>query len=321
MAAKQSSSFYAVVPGTPRLGPATPGPGVVGHGAAAIPAASFALSSSHPFVVLRPPPGAYSTSDTGIFRMNGRPYWVHGLLGRGGFGEVFKVEMLLPEGLEVAFSENGDIEIDDEDGCVLVRQKQMVAEREPQETDRLPPADATDLSSTFPLPPSWSTFGDASIAPDDEARWTEQDDLQELGGQDDDDGQATSSVPTTTQRLDPRSPAGHFVYSSGVFLALKMQIARSAKELALLVKEVENLCFLKGEQGVVQIIDHAVDDEFLKLGILMELGVGSFFGGENLTSLLGLLTFRIHSMPARLCRAHECSMLSTSRCCFLNVLP
>ena len=210
--------------------------------------------------------------------MNDRPYWVHGPLGKGGFGEVFKVEVLLPAGLEVAFSESGDIEIDEDDGCMMVRPKQTAAEREPQETDGLPPADATDLSSTFPLPPSWSTFGDASLAPDDEARRTEQDDLQELGGQD--HGQATSSVPTTTQRLDPRSPAGPFVYSSGVFLALKMQAARNAKELALLVEEVENLRFLKGEQGVVQIKDHAVNNEFLKLNILMELGVGSFRGRE-----------------------------------------
>ena len=302
MAAKHSSSFYAVVPGTPLLGPAPTPAGLVGHGGAArIPAAPFVLRPP-------PPPGAYSASDTRIFRMNGRPYWVHGLLGKGGFGEVFNVEMLLPEGLEVAFSENGDIEIDDEDGCVLVRQKQMVAEREPQETDRLPPADATDLSSTFPLPPSWSTFGDASPAPDDKARRTEQDDLQELGGQD--HGRATSSVrPTTTQRLDPRSPAGHFVYSSGVFLALKMQIARSAKELALLEKEVENLRFLKGDQGVVQIIDHAVNNEFLKLGILMELGVGSIFRRREFDDIPGFVSKRASQvadhMTVRCCRRRD----------------
>ena len=269
-----------MMPRPPRLGPAaTPVGVVVGHGGAAIvPAPSFALSSSPPLAP-RPPPGAYSTSDTRIFRMNGRPFWVHGPLGKGGFGEVFKVEVLLPAGLEVAFSENGDIEIDEEDGCMLVRPKQTAAEaREPQETDGLPPADATDLSSTFPLPPSWSTFGDASLAPDDEARRTEQGDLQELGEQD--HGQTTSSVPTTTQRLDPPSPTGHFVYSSGVFLALKMQTSRSAKQLALLVEEVENLRFLKGEEGVVQIKDHAVDNVFLKLNILMELGVGSFRGRE-----------------------------------------
>ena len=281
-------------PCPPRVGPApTPVGVVVGHGDAAIVSApSFVLSSSPP-LALHPPPGAYSTSDMRIFQMNGRPYWVHGPLGKGGCGEVFKVEVLLPAGLEVAFSENGDIEIDEEDGCMLVRPKQTAAEPgEPQETDQLPPADATDLSSTFPLPPSWSTFGewstfgDVSLSPEDDARRTEQDDLQELGGQD--HGQATSSVPPTTlQRLDHRSPTGHFVYSSGVFLALKMQSARSAKELALLVEEVENLRFLKGEQGVIQIKDHAVDNVFLRLSILMELGVGSgsrsFFGEENLT--------------------------------------
>ena len=277
MAAKHPPSLIhpMLAPRSPRLGPApTPAGEVLGHGGAAIvPAPSFALSSSPP-LALRPPPGAYSIYDMRLFRMNGRPYWVHGPLGKGGFGEVFKVEVLLPAGLEVAFSENGDIQIDEDDGCMLVRPKQTAAEtREPQETDRFPSVDTADLSLTFPFPPSWSTFGgDVSLAPEDEVR-RKEDDLQELGEQD--HGQTTSSLPTTTQRLDPHSPTGHFVYSSGVFLALKMQSARSAKELALLVEEVENLRFLQGEEGVVQIKDHAVDNVFLKLNILMELGVGS----------------------------------------------
>ena len=280
MAAKHPPSLiHPMVPRSPRFGPApTPVAGVVvGNGGAAIvPAPSFALSSSPP-LALRPPPGAYSIYDMRLFRMNGRPYWVHGPLGKGGFGEVFKVEVLLPAGLEVAFSEKGDIEIDEEDGCMFVKPK-AVEPLEPQETDRLPPVDVSDLSETFPLPPSWSTFGDVSLAPDDEVRRKEQDDLQELGEQD--RSQATPSVPTTTQKLDSRSPTGGFVYSSGAFLALKMQTARSAKELAMLVEEVENLRFLKGEEGVVQIKDHAVDNVFLKLNILMELGVGSFRGRE-----------------------------------------
>ena len=286
--AKQSSFDHPMLPppGPPRLKPApTPGD-VVGHdGGASIPAAPFALSSSSPPLALLPPPGAYSTSDTRIFRMNGRLYWVHGLLGRGGFGEVFAVEMLLPEGLEVAFSENGDIETDDEDRCLVLRPKQTVSEHGPQETDRLPSSGAVDSPETFPCPTSWSTFGDASLAPQDETMvfFRKESDglLQEAGGED--HGQTISSVPTPTQRPETPPPATHFVYSSGVFLALKTQSPRSTEMLDLLVKEVENLRFLKGDQGVVQIIDYAVDYEFLQLNILMELGVASFSGGENLT--------------------------------------
>ena len=46
----------------------------------------------------------------------------------------------------------------------------------------------------------------------------------------------------------------------------------------MLVKEVENLRFLAGEQGVVQIVDHAVCYKFLRLDFVMELGVGLFYG-------------------------------------------
>ena len=288
MVAKQPPFHHPMlpVPGTPRFRPAPPPADFVGHGGVSTPAAAFALSSP----AFLPPPGAYSTADPRIFRVNGRPYWVHGLLGRGGYGEVCAVEMLLPDGLEVAFSENGDIEIDNEDGCLVLRPKQMVSEREPQETGRLPPA----VDSSFPHPPSWSTFGDASLASEEST--THDDLVQEPHGED--HGQTIASVPT--------SPTEHFVYSSGVFLALKTQCAQNAKVLGLLVKEVENLRFLKGNQGVVQIIDYAVDYEFLKLYILMELGVAFFCGGENLTMLWMFLVPCILSIPFLLLLKKRC---------------
>ena len=234
--------------------------------------------------------------------------------------------MLLPSGVEVAFSKNGDIQIDEE-GCVLVREKELANNggeageggaggratsgvREPllpadssiASAGQLLPAEAMELASRFPSPPSWSTFGVPLAPEDDQVRRKEQDDLQESGAGLD-HGQTPAPTMTSTKRpspeqegsddatciaakasgpssgsTDPRPLTGHFVYGSGVFLALKTQDARSAKQLALLVKEVENLRFLSGEQGVVQIIDHAVCYKFLKLNILMELGVGSFFG-------------------------------------------
>ena len=222
--AAQHSSFHVVrVPKSPRFGP-DPTP-VANHGRRPVQVAPTILPSTSPFA-LSPvaPPGAYSVTDTRITWMNGRPYLVHGLLGKGGFGEVFSVEMLLPVGLEVVFSENGDIEID-EKGCVSVTTKQK------------------------------PEFGSSN----------------------------------TDLRPPPAEPL-HFVYSSGVFLALKTQSARSAKELALLVKEVENLRFLTGEQGVVQIIDFAVSFQFLRLNFIMELGVGSFFWGKNFSDLPGLIS-------------------------------
>ena len=71
-----------------------------------------------------PPPDCYATTDPGIYWLNSRPYWVHRLLGKGGFGEVHEVEMLLPRGLEVDWDEKGDLSFD-EGGCVAVRQSSV----------------------------------------------------------------------------------------------------------------------------------------------------------------------------------------------------
>ena len=49
----------------------------------------------------------WSATDPRIFWLNKRPYWVHRLLGKGGFGEVHEVEMLLPTGLEVEWCKDG----------------------------------------------------------------------------------------------------------------------------------------------------------------------------------------------------------------------
>lgn len=37
-----------------------------------------------------------------IFWMNCRPFWIHNVIGSGGFGTVYKVELLVPAGLEVS---------------------------------------------------------------------------------------------------------------------------------------------------------------------------------------------------------------------------
>lgn len=50
--------------------------------------------------------------------LNQRPYFVHQFIGRGGFAEVYKAELLIPEGMEVLLDEHGEPEIDPETGCL-----------------------------------------------------------------------------------------------------------------------------------------------------------------------------------------------------------
>ena len=66
----------------------------------------------------------YDVTDCQLFWMNKRPYLVHGSVGKGAFGEVYKVEMMLPVGMEVrrhadagAGRQTGDLVLE-EDGKV-----------------------------------------------------------------------------------------------------------------------------------------------------------------------------------------------------------
>ena len=61
----------------------------------------------------------YSSKDTSIFWLNSRPFWLHGVLGTGGFATVFKVEMLVPKGFRAGRDGNGDL-IFNEGGFVAV---------------------------------------------------------------------------------------------------------------------------------------------------------------------------------------------------------
>ena len=67
------------------------------------------------------PPRACDVTDPEIFWLNSRPYLLQCSVGKGGFGEVHRVEMMLPLGMEVRRNPKTGAFVLDEDGRVCVR--------------------------------------------------------------------------------------------------------------------------------------------------------------------------------------------------------
>ena len=113
-------------PGAPRVRPvhrSLARPGVVARGPAP------ALSP--------PPPGAYDATDPQLFWMNNRPFLLHRRVGKGGFGEVYRAEMMLPPDTEVSRDPTTGAFILDKDGRVEVHRRDRAAgpEEDPLPTE------------------------------------------------------------------------------------------------------------------------------------------------------------------------------------------
>ena len=122
------------------------------------------IPPAHPFapavVALPPPPGAYDVTDPQLFWMNDRPFWLHRLVGRGGFGQVYRAEMLLPPGMEVSRDPATGGFITDEAGRIEIGRQQRTPD------DPLP-TDVTSSPSGPALPPSAESIENIG-APDEE---------------------------------------------------------------------------------------------------------------------------------------------------------
>ena len=57
--------------------------------------------------------------------LNQRPYFVHRFVGRGGFAEVFKVELCVPQGTKLLLDEDGEPMVDPETGCLELEEEVM----------------------------------------------------------------------------------------------------------------------------------------------------------------------------------------------------
>ena len=110
-------------------------PGVVGG-----PVHPFAFHAATP----PRPPGAYDVTDPQLFWMNHRPFLLHRSVGKGGFGEVYRAEMLLPPGLEVSRNPTTGGFITDGAGRIEVGRHQRAPE------DPLPTEDGSSPSGPAP---------------------------------------------------------------------------------------------------------------------------------------------------------------------------
>ena len=234
-----------------------------------------------------PHPDARSTTDPELFWLNRRPFLIHTSCGKGAFGDVFKVEMMVPLGYEVARDADG-FPVFEENGLVAVRPS---SSEEPPTHGRTsihgawspedaggPPGGAAGHpgaagssyantgvsyeSSSFLFPSNG-----ASSWNDEEAQALAALELSEnspeamsffkVSG-------AEAGAPTTVvDRPEPEDVAhdfivdqAQFVVGCGVFFALKIQAAQTDQMMKFFTQEIENLRALQGhgaEDHIIQI--------------------------------------------------------------------
>ena len=132
---------------------------------AGIPPAQLFLPGIVPLNPVRPPRpvGAYDGTDPQLFWMNNRPFVLHRSIGRGGFGEVYRAEMLLPPGLEVNRDPTTGGFITDEAGRIeVVRQA-----RTPEDPLR---TEATSSPSGPAPPPSAESTENIDVSDEEVAK-------------------------------------------------------------------------------------------------------------------------------------------------------
>ena len=98
---------------------------------------------AHPFLPRNPPspPGAYDATDPQLFWMNNRPFFLHRSIGKGGFGEVYRAEMLLPPGMDVGRNPTTGGFISDGVGRIEVVRQQRASDEPVPTGDSSPPSD------------------------------------------------------------------------------------------------------------------------------------------------------------------------------------
>ena len=357
----------------------------------------------------------HMATDSNIFWLNDRPYWIHDVIGTGGFGHVYKVEMLLPAGFRVHRDVLGNL-CTDANGLVylqavevetssstgrspalmappttLLRQGRSNSPLEknprslrqgrstPEEfaaaldarlrQGRSTPeefAAAVDAVSRCTLSqqapatmgffsdhssapvPQWSTPGRSLAVPVPPVRTTTNLPCSAAPSRENQLPPPGTILPPNNHCLVPEPPSTapafpscqpgdprsallhddrfprpdpvtdlftvtdrHFLYPSGVFFALKIQVGRNKNQTSSFAKEVEQLMKLTGNDSIVQIRDKGVSACGKNVMILMELAASDLFSFlKSANSLKVEEIVRIWSATVKaLDAAHNCDII------------
>ena len=313
----------------------------------------------------QPLPARYEVTDGNLFWLNSRPYAIHECIGKGGFGEVHRVELLVPFGMEVQRDLETRAIVIDDDGKVCVRLAEMgrrlwttrsLDDEVDVETtgsldDEEPTDDAETTGSLDDEEPTGSLYArffrtsgvggrglsacvdvaeevrkalSLSHAPETMNFCTDgaverilNPERRSSGGGAVVTGAVNENNPATpaAATADPFAVVpGRFVYGSGAFFGLKLQSARSLRQLEEFKKEAENLEKLRNQTNIVQIRDHSILRSSLHVVILMELAacdLQTLFEHVSSSSGMGVLaTFSIwHSLLASINAAHSVDII------------
>ena len=230
----------------------------------------------------------YNLRDPTIFWLNDRPYRFHKRVGEGGFGSVCQVEMLIPPGTEVIRTATGSLQMDEEGFALRPAANTSAPSRPVREPPQAAPPNIAPRGPADGAQQAQEQFVDVSPRTQQDAEMLQllskasMGPPQELvsfvlaGG----DVDNTKNLPRREDfRRVGANENGHFnvedvtlVQGSGAFFALKVQKAKNKQQLEESAGEAESLLQLKGCPFIVQIVDHAVNEQSLLLLILMELG-------------------------------------------------
>ena len=190
--------------------------------------------------------GRVSINDARVAWVKDRPYFVHKPLGRGGFGQVLQVELLVPAEMRCVLDANGDFLVDGE-GLLLLEPDVVVGDvgrntsGAGRKLEQGGGSREDDVESDAPDPSFLHGEAVPAIRP---------------GCSDDE----VDAVPTED-----------VLHGSGLFFALKVQTGSSRRQYDAFVLEAERMKSFSNDPRVLRAYDVECDPVTLRVMVLLEL--------------------------------------------------